>query len=131
MNPVKEFLTMTRQLPVLALGLITVAIISILLIGAISYVVIDFKTRPSQSAPIPQLNSQPARTLPANAASPRTTLLSADEVKAVVEATTGQKVTWIELERARGITAYEVRAGGLELFVDAFTGEIIYQKSDD
>ena len=122
---------MTRQFPVLAFGLITVAIVSVLLIGAISYVVIDFKTWPSQSAPIPQLNPQPARTLPVNAVSPHTTLLSPDEVKAVVETATGQKVTWIELERARGITAYEVRAGGLELLVDAFTGEILYQKSDD
>jgi hypothetical protein len=123
--------TMTRQLPVLAFGLITIAITSVLLIGAISYVIIDFETWPSKSEPIPQFNLQLDHALPANAASPPTTLLSTKEVIGLVETATGQKVTWIELERARGITVYEVRAGGHELLVDAFTGEILYQKPND
>jgi len=121
---------MTRQGSALSLGLIIIVLAGILLVGAVSYIIVNLQTWPSNSAIIPQVNFQPADPQPAKA-TPRTALLSPAEVTAQVEAATGYKVTRIELERARGITAYEVKAGPYELFIDALTGQILYQKNDD
>lgn len=121
---------MSRQLPALPLGLITIVITGMLLVGAVGYVIVNLETWPSNSAIIPQVNVQPAD-LPPREAHPRNKLLSPAEVTIIVETATGQKVTYVELERVRGITAYEVKAGSYEVFVDALTGQILYQKNEN
>lgn len=124
---------MARQvhLPVLAFGLLVVMAAGALLIGVISYIIVDLNTRPADSIIIPQVNAlqtiQPADNFP----QPENILLSPEAVKKMVENITGQKVTGLELEQVRGIRAYEVKAGPYELFIDAFTGEILYQKHED
>ncbi len=124
-------MTQQTRLPILTLGLIAVMAAGALLIGGISYIIIDLNTRPANSDVIPQVNAlqslQPADSLP----QPDNVLLNPDAVKKIVKDATGQKVTRLELERVRGITAYEVNAGPYELVVDAFTGQILYQKHDD
>ena len=124
-------MTQQTRLPVLAFGLIAVMAAGVLLIGSISYIIIDLNARPANSAIVPQVNTpqtiQPANNLP----QPDRALLSPEAVKKIVEDITGQKVIGLELEQVRGIRAYEVKAGPYELIVDAFTGEILYQKHDD
>ena len=124
-------MTQQTHLPVLALGLITVMATSALLIGSISYLMIDLNTRSANSIIILQVNVSGDPLSADSLPQPGSTLLSPEAIKTMVETATGQKITRLELERVRGITAYEVKAGPYELVVDALTGEILYQKYDD
>ena len=123
-------MTQQTHLPVLALSLIAVMAASVLLIGSISYLMIDSNVGSTHNAIIPQVNT-PGDVQPADLPQPDSILLSPEAVKTIVEAATGQTITHFELERVRGITVYEVKAGPYELYVDALTGEILYQKHDD
>ena len=124
-------MTQQARLPILVFGLIVVMATGALLIGNISHIIVGLNTRPADGVIIPQANAAENSQSAEGTAQPDTLLLSPDAVRKIVEDATGQKVTKLELEQVRGIRAYEVKAGPYELIVDAFTGEILYQKHDD